>query len=58
MLSNELVKKCFVEGKNNEPHEKGSITLYLCWDEGFFWGKNQCHYRYVSFKNQSRRSKM
>lgn len=44
MLSNELVEKCFVEGKNNEPHEKGSITLYLCWDEGFFWGKNQCHY--------------
>lgn len=58
MLSNELVEKCFVEGKNNEPHKKGSITLYLCWDEGFFWGKNQCHYRYVSFKNQSIRSKM
>lgn len=39
MLSNELVEKCFVEGKNNEPHKKGSITLYLCWDEGFFLGE-------------------
>lgn len=39
MLPNELVVIFFVEGKNNEPREKVSITLYLCWDEGFLGGK-------------------